>query len=172
MEQTKTQFDVELEKFKKSLETKTTDELLNIEADIIKEQDEFDSLSKEFCYKFPEKIDFDNEKITNKEVVKKIIYFLNKQETSWQFTLGMYELINFWKKYDNKSDIPHGTYDSTLRLLGQMKFKGHQEFEDILIINEAFTVSHPEYVKNIETQMYISSKHNAVLDKMQVKNNE
>lgn len=113
-------------------------------------------------YELPDEIEYDGRKVKRSEITTKIVGFLNRIEVQFQATLGLYQCIRFWKTRGT-GKIPYGAFDSTLRMLGTLKFKGEQDCFDILVTNNWFTAAHDGYSRdNIWTQ-YIHARHNAVM---------
>ena len=143
----------------------TLDQCLEEEQNLMSEMDAVDKRLNEVTYDLPENVEFDGKKFTRKEIISKIVYFLNKIEVKWEHTLGMYQLVNLWKG-DNFTKIPYRAYDSTLRCLNQVSFKGMQEWTDILAVNEYLAVAHNEYSLDTGMLIFYSECHNALMDRM------
>lgn len=162
------QFDLELEEFRKVVdEVNEVAKLEEMEKDLFKEQDETNEYLRTVQYELPAKVEFDGVSFTNKEVATKTIYFLNKKDVEWKYTLGLYQLVKFWKS-ENPTVITYGAYDSTLRLLNQVTFKGFQEWRDILACNEYFKSAHEAYSKDTSWMVFNSEKHNILVDRIQL----
>lgn len=141
------------------------EELSKREEAIVNELNEYDAFLNSTEYDLPTECVFGGVKRSKSAVADLIIYFLNKTEVEWSYTLGMYQLVEFWK--DTKSTtIPYKVYDSTLRCLGNVKFKGYSEWRDILIINEYMSGCHNKYSIDTGWLYFLSSKHNTILDRM------
>ena len=155
----------EVDEYKKTLEDITDIESLKEEEKkCIEALDEYDKYISGVTYDIPESVTFEGKKYSRKDVAGKIIYFIGKNEVTWQYTLGLYELCKLWK-----SDVKTVTYkqlDSTLRVLEQPKFRGFEEWRDILMINEYMKALHEDYTKDLATQIALSQKHNSVLERM------
>ena len=85
------------------------------------------------------------------------------QDVEWSYTLGMYEMVKLWKNKDLTS-ITYSAYDSTLRVLGQLKYKSFENWKRILAINEFLGSCHDEYVMDTNYMIYLSQTHNALID--------
>lgn len=157
----------DVENFKTSLENKTIDELNDMETNIIEYLNEFGEYVKTVMYEIPKDLEWDGHKYSRNEIYSKIIYFLNKNEVQWSTTLGLYELVKFWKNFSN-SEISYGAFDSTLRVLEQLKFKGFDEWRDILAINEFFKPMHEGYTFDISRQIYLSQLHNEIINRIEL----
>lgn len=158
----------ELDEFQKSIrDEKDVEKLKEIEKDIINELEETDKYFNEVKYSLPKETIFDGHKYSKNDIASKVIYFLNKNEVEWQYTLGLYQLVNLWKNKD-LSEIEYKAYDSTLRCLNQIRFKGYQEWLDILAINEYMSSCHEQYSIDTTLLWFLSSKHNEVLNQMQL----
>lgn len=168
MEDATKQFDQELREFVELVNSiDSVEELNKMEESIMKEQDDINSYLKTVQYELPNGVDFDDEHYTVKEIANKVIYFVNKKEVEWKYTLGLYQLIKFWKT-NNPSVIDYGVYDSTLRILNQISFQGFSEWRDILACNEYFKSAHESYSKDTSWLIFVSEKHNVILDRMKV----
>ena len=117
------------------------------------------SIDKSGCF------EYNGKRYTKKEIVAKIVYFLNKLEVKWEQTLGLYQLVTMWKS-DDFNKIPYRVYDSTLRCLNQVTFKGLSEWTDILAANEYLSNCHNEYSLDTGMLIYLSECHNALMNKM------
>ena len=106
LEEIAKQFDDELEEYVKEV-NKIEDRalLLDMEQEVMKEQDEVSDYLKKVEYDLPKDVVFDGVKYTVKDIATKIIYFLNKKEVEWQYTLGLYQLVKFWKSENFWDDM-------------------------------------------------------------------
>jgi hypothetical protein len=116
-------------------------------------------------YELPKDVVYDGEKYTKKDVASKVIYFLNKIECKYEQTLGLYQLVRLWKGQDFNA-IPYRVYDSTLRCLNTVSFKGMSEWSDILVVNEYLSQCHNEYSLDTGMLVYLSEMHNLVMNRM------
>lgn len=143
----------------------TLDECLAEEQNLMITMDELKANIDNLKYELPKHVEFAGKKYSKKDMAAKIIYFLNKLEIKWEHTLGLFELVNLWKS-DEFNEIPYAIYDSTLRTLNQVTFKGMSEWTDILAINEYFTPCHNEYSLDTGILLYHSEKHNRLMNRM------
>lgn len=168
LEECATRFDEELKEYKELVNTvDTVEKLEEMEREVLKEQDEVNDYLRTVQYQLPDKVEFDGESYTKRDIALKTVYFLNKKEVEWKYTLGLYQLVKFWKS-ENPTTIDYGVYDSTLRLLNQVSFKGFQEWRDILACNEYFKSAHEAYSKDTSWLIFESEKHNTLMDRMQL----
>jgi hypothetical protein len=137
-------------------ECNAEEQVLMAEMDTV--QEKLDNVA----YELPTGVEYDGKKYSKKDIVTKIIYFLNKLEVKWEQTLGLYQLVRLWKG-DDFTHIPYHVYDSTLRCLNQVAFKGYSEWTDILAVNEYLGRCHNEYSLDTGLLIYLSECHNAVL---------
>lgn len=157
------QFDQELQEFGIQVgEITELDQLDTLEKEIMKEQDEVDAYLRTVQYQLPDSAVFDGEKYSLNDIAKNIVYFINKREVEWKYTLGLYQLVKFWKS-QNPTVIDYGVYDSTLRILNQNSFKGYQEWKDILACNEYLKSAHEGYSKDTSWLIFVSEKHNMIM---------
>lgn len=162
--------EAELVKFSEEISDKelTEEDLLKKEQDVIKELNDYDNYLNKVEYELPKEHVFgdenNREKYTRNDIAKKIIYFFSKMEVEFQYTLGMYQLVNLWK--GNIEKINYKAYDSTLRCLGGLKFKGYNEWKDILAVHDYLSECHEAYKMDLAWYLYLSTKHNAIMDIM------
>lgn len=149
-------------------EIKDLDELKRMEDEIDKQQEEYDEYIKKVEYPLnTEGVEFEGKHYSIHDIAKKIVYYLNRIEQDFQYCLGLHGLVLLWKNADLKI-IGYGAYDSTLRLLGGLKFKGDSEWVDILIINNFLTCAHEAYVKDRSGLITLASMRNAVVNRIQL----
>jgi hypothetical protein len=146
----------------KVAEFKTIDECLAEEQVLMASMDEVQAKLESVKYELPTEVVYDGKSYSKKDIVAKIVYFLNKLEVKWEQTLGLYQLVRLWKG-DDFTHIPYHVYDSTLRCLNQVAFKGYSEWTDILAVNEYLGRCHNEYSLDTGLLIYLSECHNAVL---------
>ena len=140
----------------------TLDECLAEEQVLMASMDEVQERLKTVKYELPNEIEYDGRHYSKKDIVAKLVYFINKLEVKWEQTLGLYQLLTLWKGDDFK-EIPYHVYDSTLRCLNQVSFKGLSEWTDILAVNEYLSRCHNEYSLDTGMLIYLSECHNAVV---------
>lgn len=149
-------------------EINDVEELKKMEEEIDKEQEEFDKYLREVEYPLnPDGVDFEGKHYTLSDVAKKIIYYMNRIEQDFQYCLGLHGIVLLWKKSDLKT-INYGAYDSTLRLLGGLKYKGDSEWVDILVINNYLVCAHEPYIKDRSMLMTLAQMRNAVVERIQL----
>ena len=143
----------------------TPEQVTAAEEEIIKELQDNDKYFEQLKYSLPDGVEFDGKHYSKNDVAQKIIYFLNKNEVKWELTLGLYQLVKMWK---NKSlnEIEYKSYDSTLRCLNQTQYKGFQEWQDILAVNEYLSACHEVYTIDTSYLYAMSDKHNAIMNRV------
>ena len=144
---------------------KTADECTAEEQVLMSSMDEVQARLNEVAYELPAGVTYDGKKYAKKDVVTKMVNLLNKLEVKWEQTLGLYQLVTMWKADDFK-EVPYRVYDSTLRCLNQVTFKGIHEWTDILIVNEYLSKCHNEYSLDTGMLLYLSECHNIVMNRM------
>lgn len=160
------ELEAELVKQQEEIAGLTIEELKAAEEALMEEFKANDEHLKEVTYELADSVEYDGIKLKSSDVAKRIIGFLNRLEVDFRATLGIHQAIRFWKAFNN-TPIPYGAFDSTLRLLGTMKFKGETDCFDILAINNWFTSGHEAYSRdNIWTQ-FLSAKHQAIMTAME-----
>lgn len=156
----------DLDEYKKHVsEIKDIEELNKLESECQKALEEYNEYIKAVTYKLPSSVVFDGKKYKKSEIAKAIVYFVSKIEVKWDYTLGLYELTKLWKNGDPET-LTFGEMDSTLRCLDQVMFRGFNEWTDILAINEYFKANHEEFSIDTATHIYLSQRHNAVLERI------
>lgn len=143
----------------------TIDECNAEEMVLMGSMDEVQERLKTVEYELPKDVVYEDVKYSKKQIASKIIYFLNKIEVKWEQTLGLHQLVRLWKG-DDFNMIPYHVYDSTLRCLNQVAFKGDSEWVDILAVNEYLSTCHNEYSLDTGMLVYLSECHNIVMNRM------
>mgnify|MGYP003293590727 CR=1 FL=1 len=77
--------------------------------------------------------------------------------------MGIYE---FWKKEKNPKKIPFAVFELTIQTLGELTYKGYEEWTAIAGINKWFEPMHPAYAEIVMGMRYLGMKHSAVQDAM------
>jgi hypothetical protein len=151
--------------YSEQVSTKTEEECIAEEQVLMASMDEVQARLAEVTYDLPAGVEYDNKKYSKKDMASKIIYFLNKLEVKWEHTLGLYQLVQAWRNEDFDK-IPYATYDSTLRSLNTVTFKGQSEWHDILAINAYLATCHNEYSLDTGMLVYLHECHNVVINRM------
>lgn len=139
------------------------EDVLQKEQELMKIMEEYDNYLKNVSYTLPEQCMFDGQNFTKKTIGNFIADFVDTQEVEWSYTLGMYEMTKFWKNKDLK-EVTYSAYDSTLRVLGQCKYKGSENWKRILAVNEFLGACHDDYVMDTNYMIYLSQNHNTLLN--------
>lgn len=143
----------------------TSEECATEEQILMASMDEVQQRLNTVTYELPTESEYDGKKYSKKDIACKIVYFINKLEVKWEQTLGLYQLVRMWKNDDFKQ-IPYHVYDSTLRCLNQVSFKGLSEWTDILAVNEYLATCHNEYSLDTGMLLYLSECHNKLMNRM------
>ena len=160
-------FDQELNAYVEEInKIESIDELTAKENELMPQMDETKKYIDTVEYDLPEAVTFDGERLTKNDIARLIVYFLNKLEVEWSATLGCWELSKMWRNKDF-TKISYGAFDSTLRSLNTVKFKGFNEWRNILAVNEYMRQNHDEYTKDTALILLDHKKHEAILDRMQ-----
>jgi hypothetical protein len=142
-------------------ETECNDE----EQKLMAEMDVVQERLSTVTYELPSHAEYDGKKYSRNDIAGKIVYFLNKLEVKWEHTLGLYQLVQTWK-HDDFTNIPYNVYDSTLRTLNTVSFKGFSEWTDILAINAYLSTCHNEYSLDTGMLVYLHECHNILMNRM------
>ena len=143
----------------------TIEQCVEEEQILMQKMKEVEATLDTVTYELPKEVIFDNKRYSKNEIASKIIYLLNKLEVKWSYTVGLKQLVDLWKSEDF-THIPYRTYDSTLRTLDQITYKGYSEWSDILTINEYLSGCHNEYSLDTGMLVYLSERHNIVMNRM------
>jgi hypothetical protein len=142
---------------------------LNDEAEVIAKEEEImatmnenDAHLKSVVYKIAEKCEFDGSVYNADTVCKQVAEMIENNEVEWSYTLGLYELSKLWRA--TPETIQYHAYDSTLRVLGGLKYKGRDQWRKILTINNFLGSCHDEYMRDTAYMLYLSNLHNVVID--------
>lgn len=150
----------QLEAFKASLEGKTVEELKALEVEICKEADEVDNEIKTSTFKLETK-GYEN-------AAKAIRYFLNKQKVTWQYTVGLITMYDFWEPSKCPKKISYPVLDATLNTLGSLEFTGYEEWKMVTTVNDYFKTTTEEYRTLTEKVYDVADRHSAILDKIKI----
>ena len=146
-----------------------------LEEDSLKEEEKilidiinkYEDVLKEKTYSLGSKVEFGGRIYSKDKVFKFIQEIINKREASYQETLGLYQLYQYWG--EGKDTVSYPILDSTLRTLESTpKFKGMTEWEKILVINEYFKINNEEMSMDYLQQIYYAHLHNVLIDKLQI----
>ena len=143
----------------------TIEECTSEEQRIMDLMKEHEAILNDIKYTLPNEVFYEGKRYSKKDVSTKILYFLNKIEVKWSYTLGLKQLYDLWKSEEFK-EIPYRVYDTTLRTLDQITYKGHTEWDDILIVNEYLSGMHNEYSLDTGMLGYLSEMHNMLMNRM------
>lgn len=141
----------------------TEEEILEKEKELMLVMDEYDAYMKGVEYELADRCTFDGQDYTKKAVFDKIVAFFESQELAWEHVHGVYNLTKIWKNKDLEK-ISYGAYDSTLRILNTLKYKGFENWKSIQVINEYVANCHLEYARDTSYIIYVSKLHNAVMN--------
>lgn len=145
----------------------TMDEILDAEDKLMTEAQEYDSYLDSVEYDLPNGADYGGKHYSRNDIAKVIITSLNKLEVEWSQTLGLFELVELWRKKD-LTKMPNKAYDSTLRVLNQVKYKGYDEWRDILATNVFLSGCHNSYQLDTGWNVLISEKHNYLMQRAEL----
>lgn len=141
----------------------TKEEILDLERELMIKMDENEEYLKTLTYTLPDEAKFDGTVFSKKALAEYIVDFINTQELEFSYSLGMFELVKLWKTKDLQ-EVGYYAFDSTLRILGQCKYRGYEAWRKILAVNEFMKASHEAYVRDTSYMVYLSSLHNALVD--------
>lgn len=142
-------------------------ELLDKESELMIKMDEYQEYMKTVEYDLQDGCTYDNQQYSQRGVADMIIDFINTQEIQYEYVSSLFELVKLWKTKDLKK-ISYGAYDSTLRILNMVKFKGYNQWRAILTINEYLSNCHLAYAADAGYVIYLGHLHSAILDQMKV----
>lgn len=151
----------QMKEFKESLKGLTLEQLTEREQEIIKKADENDKRIAEI------KIDLPKENY--KVVAKAIQSFLDKETVTWQYTLGLVTLFEFWNPDEFAGTITYPVLDATLRTLGELKFTGYKEWAAVVAVNKYFEPLHAKYEELTESIYDIAGEHSAIMTEMELR---
>jgi len=150
----------EMDAYKKSIESLSLEELQAKEQEVIKEADDINKKISEYQFKISSK--------GYKEVAEDIRYFLDKREVEWQYTVGLITMYEFWNPAKVQKQVSYPMFDATVRMLGEMKFKGYKEWKFVVQINDYFKDVRDEYAELTEKIWDNATQHNIILERMEL----
>lgn len=157
----------EITAHKAMMEAEDLNTLTLDEEQIIEAINKYEEYLKGVCYELGNKKDPEtNETIKFRDVAEKILAFLDRLEVEWQYTMGYAQLADFWANTKVNEVIPYGTFDTTIRTLGMLKYKGRQDWADIEFVNSYLRQIHEFYSRDMIYSVYLASLHNNIMDQM------
>lgn len=162
------EFEQVVNEYEEHLDKMSLEELREEEVAIVKLAQEWDETVKTIKYDLPKSVFFGGKEFPRKSVGKMINELLEKIECEFSYTLGYYELWQWWN--EPESTINYNNLNATLQVLGSgLKFKGPHQWATILTINEYFKQVHSDYQRdNLFTILY-GTCHSKVLDQLHMK---
>lgn len=161
-------FEGELKTYKETIDAMMTlEELMDAEQKLMEEAQEYDKYLDTVEYPLADKVEFDGSNYSRNDLAKIIMSAISKMEVEWANTLGLYEMYNIWKNKDMAS-VAYKVFDSTLRILNQVKYKGPQEWKDMLAVNKFLAECHADYTLDTNFNVLISKKHNCILERYEL----
>lgn len=159
-------FTEELYAFKAFIESNYTHEqipeLKEVEKVLMTEFDANDKRIEETFYTLE-----NSKEVNGSELAGKVVDFLEKVEVEFRGTQVVLDCINYWKGLADKKiktkPVQHAVFDTTLRLLNTLKYKGSEGLKNITDINNWFLPSHNAYNKNLIYMHVLSAKHQEIL---------
>lgn len=148
-----------LEKFTEELKGKSIADLEDMEEEWVAKADENDKVMNGQEYDMP----VDNYKLVATWIRK----FLDKQTVQWQYTLGLVGMYDFWDPEKNPGKIPYPQLDAILRMLGDGKYTGYEEWAAIVAINKFFEPLHKAYTETLAITYDIASRHDAIVQELE-----
>lgn len=156
--------EADVQKYAVEVETiETKEEVLNLEVELVEQMKTNEAALANVVYELPEECNFDGTVFGRKVICDYIVDFLNNQELEWSYSLGMYELVKLWKNRDI-TEVSYHAFDSTIRVLGQCKYKGYDAWRKVLAVNEFLTTLHDQYMVDTTYIIYLSQLHNVLID--------
>ena len=143
----------------------TEEKILNLEEELITTMRASEAELVTTVYELPEGAKFDNTEFNRRTLCDYIANFLDNQELEWSYTLGMFELVKLWKTRD-LTEVNYHAFDSTIRILGQIKYKGQEAWRKVLAVNEFLTPLHSQYTFDSAYMIYLSQLHNTLLNEL------
>lgn len=162
-------YDDEIQQLKEDLEKENDAEKLKKDCEVLNEEiNAFEKELSEKIYELPEKTTFKGTQYSRSKIFEFIADILANNEVAWQAVLSMYEFVGWWKQAakDNLKGIPYQYYDTTLRFLGQIKYKGFENYKKILAINALFGAMHDEYALDLSKYYYLHGKYDAISNRI------
>lgn len=158
-------YDNEVKEYKKKVEAiNSEEELLELEKELMKEYDAHDEIISNRSYPLADDITFNGRHITRDKIGQIINSFLNKMEVAYNQVLGMWQLSRWWKTPEKS--IGYGAYDSTVRILGLVKYKGVSEWENLMAVIEYLKAPNDTYGRDILRGDFIAQRHNEIMNRM------
>lgn len=154
--------EIDLQTFANEVASLEESEVIAKEEELMVDMQDNDEYLRGVSYQVQEDCMFDDTVYTSDTVSKQIAEIIETNEVEWNYTLGLYELSKFWR--NKPTVVQYHTYDSTVRILGSMKYKGREQWKKILTVNQFLSSCHEEYVRDTAYMIYLSNLHNVIID--------
>lgn len=147
-------------------ELHSVDEVKALEEKLMEDFKANDEYLSKVTYELAPEVEYDECTYKCGELVDKIISFINRMEVEFRATLGIYQTIRYWETKGTEP-VAYAAFDSTLRMLGTLKYQGKRECRDILAVNNWFAGAHDRYVRDNVYTNYLASIHQALMTQME-----
>ena len=149
------------DKFVKSLDGKTPEELLKIEKKLIKEIEANDKEVSDTKLELPRE--------GYEKAAETVRYFLSKQTIGLQYIESMLALINMWpEEYPEDSKIDYPAFDAAMTSLGQLQYTGIDEWNRIEDLNKYVKPLSDIYAQFKAKTYLLAEEHSALTSKLQM----
>ncbi len=159
-------FESEMKTFTEKLnDYTTTEQLTEIEKELMAEFDEYDAKITEVKYELPKTVTYSGEDYDQDVIINLIIESLTKGSNEWRVTKGLIMMCEEWR--DCEGSVGYRLFDQTINQLSKMTYTGFEECLKATIINELLSPENVGYYEDCGGFILLHNKHNAVLQKME-----
>lgn len=156
----------DLAEYAATVETiESVDELHKIEAELVELMGKNDEYIASVLYTLPNDCTSYNQNFTKSTIASIIADFISGTEQEYQYIPGLLDLVKVWKQKDLVT-ISYGAYDSTLRVLNTLKYKGYNNWVNICAVNQFMSACHADYLRDTAYLIYLADRHNIILDQL------
>lgn len=153
----------EMTEFKDSLKSMSVEELQKLEQELIEKSNENDKRVAKLEFDLP-----DSKYDTVESISDYILKLLDKHQVTWQYTLSVVELYQYWGD-KTKTKINYHYLDTTLNILGNLQYKGYDECSAVVAINKYFEPLKKDYIEASTSIYDLATKHSMVISEMQLR---
>ncbi|MBR5296714.1 MAG: hypothetical protein IKU29_02455, partial [Parabacteroides sp.] len=152
--------DHEVENYEKEVEQMSIVDAEEAEANMIKTMEEYDQYLNGISYALPNTVKLADKDISRKTICSRISTLIADMEIGWSYTAGMFQLFDFWAKdADTKGRVEYKVFDSTIRILQQLKYKGSQKWLSGTCAYQLLKGASDEYTKDTSYLIFLASMH-------------
>lgn len=136
------------------------EELKRLRDEVNEETKAFEQELRDKVYELPDTVTFRGTTYKRSKVWEFIADIISQTSVPWHGVLSTFEFIEYWKEAakNNLKGIPYMYYNTTLRFLGEVQYKGYETMKKILVVNSLLGTQHDEYTLDLSKYYFLNGK--------------